>query len=88
MIQTAEVRSYRLRPMTRELAQKVERSYAESLDLNERELHCPHCGRYVLTLYSDASGHLKSKCKFCKSVTVFNLGCFRRTKRGGSKRRL
>ena len=77
-MQEVAVRAHKLKPMTEEMRRKVERSYEESLSLDERDLHCPHCGRYLMTLYSDAGGHLKSKCPVCKTVTTFNLGCFRR----------
>ena len=75
--QTA-VRAYRTRPVPPEIQKKVAISYTESLDLNERELKCPYCGRYVGSLFSDSAGHFKSKCPHCKSVTVYNLGYFRR----------
>lgn len=78
MQQQAVRRTYRMKPMPPELRTKVERSYIESLDLTERELHCPHCGRYISTLYSDSAGHFKQKCNHCKAVTIFNLGYFRR----------
>ena len=79
-MQEVSVRTHKLKPMTEELRRKVELSYEESVSLDERELHCPHCGRYLMTLFSDVSGHLKSKCPACKSLTTFNLGCFRRVK--------
>lgn len=80
-MQQVAVRTYKVKPMTEETKDKVEKSYEESLDLQERELRCPHCGRYIMALYSDASGHLKHKCPVCKNITVFNLGYFRRRKR-------
>lgn len=78
MIQQAAVRAYKTRPMPPETRQKVERSYAESFGLKERELRCPHCNHYILSLYSDVAGHFKAKCGNCKMVTVYNLGYFRR----------
>ena len=47
MIYPSEVRTYKCKPLTADLKNKVERSYTESLDLTQRELHCPHCGRYA-----------------------------------------
>ena len=72
------VRTYRTKPMPPEVQKKVAISYTESLDLKERELKCPHCGRYVASLFSDSAGHFKSKCPYCKSITVYNFGYFRR----------
>lgn len=87
MVQQAEVRAYRMRPMTPEVRAKVNLSYTESLDLQERELKCPHCGRYIASLFSDSSGHFKVKCPNCKAVTTYNLGYFRRRRcrRAGKK---
>lgn len=81
MIQQAPIRAYKMKPMSQEVQSKVERSYHESIDLIERELHCPYCRRYIATLFSDASGHFKMKCKNCKAITVFNMGYFRRVRR-------
>ena len=79
-MQTAQVREYKCRPLAPEVRDKLERSHQESLDLTERELRCPHCLRYMATLYSDISGHFKAKCGNCKKHTIFNLGYFRRHK--------
>ena len=80
VIQQALIREYKRKPLTPEAKEKLDRSLRESLDLTERELRCPHCGRYLMTLYSDVSGHFKTKCDNCKTVTVYNLGYFRRRK--------
>ena len=48
---------------------------------------CPHCSRFIATLYSDISGHFKAKCGNCKTITIFNLGYFRRVRRYGRERR-
>lgn len=79
-----EVRIYKLKPVTPEIQDKLDRSYTESLDLSERELRCPRCQYYIQTLYSDAIGHFKAKCPNCKTVTVYNLAYFRRQKGYGS----
>ena len=39
MVQQAEVRAYRMKPMTPEVRAKVNLSYTESLDLQERALY-------------------------------------------------
>ena len=87
MIQKAEVRTYRMKPMRTEMREKVARSYTESLDLRERDLKCPYCERYIGSLFSDSSGHLKFKCPNCKQITIYNLGYFRRKhyRRAGKK---
>ena len=86
MQQTA-VRAYRMKPMTPEVQAKVALSYTESLDLRERELKCPHCGRYIASLFSDSSGHFRLKCPNCKAVTTYSLDYFRRRRyrRAGKK---
>lgn len=78
MIQQVPVKAYKMHPMQPEIRAKVEHSYAESISLRERELRCPHCNHYIASLYSDVSGHFKAKCSNCKTVTVYNLGYFRR----------
>lgn len=85
MYQQAQIREYRMKPMPPVVREKVERSYRESVGLTERTLNCPHCGCYIMTLYEDAAGHMKSKCRKCKNEVVFNLGYFRRLR--GMKRR-
>ena len=87
-MQQASVREYKQKPMLPEVRQKVELSYTESLDLTDRELRCPHCGYYIMTLCSDVSGHLKAKCNKCKAVTTYNLGYFRRSRRKGRTARI
>ena len=79
-MQQASVRTYRQKPMAAEAKDKVERSSSEILDLTERELRCPYCNHFIMTLYSDAAGHLRAKCDHCKQVTTYNLGYFRRAR--------
>jgi len=81
MIQTAPIREYKRKPLRPEVREKLDRCYRESLDLAERELRCPHCNWYLATLFSDAAGHFKTICKNCKTITIFDLGCFRRIRR-------
>ena len=88
MMQPAPIREYKRKPLTPEVRDKLERSHRESLDLTERELRCPHCSRFIATLYSDISGHFKAKCGNCKTITIFNLGYFRRVRRYGRERRV
>ena len=80
-MQCAKVQAHKQKPLLPEVKQKIDRSLTESRDLTERELHCPYCGWYINTLYSDCSGHFKAKCYNCKEITVFNLSYFRRHKR-------
>ena len=80
-MQQASIRTYRQKPMATEIKEKVDRSGAEILDLTERELRCPYCGHFIMTLYSDVSGHLSAKCDHCKQITTYNLGYFRRARR-------
>lgn len=81
MMQKPLIRTYRQKPMTAEKQEKVELSHTESLDLTERELRCPYCNYFIMTLFSDATGHLKAKCDHCKQITTYNLGYFRRGRR-------
>jgi len=87
MRQTAAIREHKRKPLTPEVRDKLERSHRESLNLTERELHCPYCNYYLATLYSDAAGHLTASCKNCKSIITFNLACFRRRRRWRMTRR-
>ena len=80
-MQCAKVQVYKQKPLLPEVKQKIELSIAESRNLTERELHCPYCGWYINTLYSDCSGHFKAKCNNSKEITVFNLSYFRRHNR-------
>lgn len=80
-MQYAKVQVHKQKPLLPEVKQKIELSLTESCDLTERELHCPYCGWYINTIYSDCSGHFKAKCYNCKEITVFNLSYFRRHKR-------
>ena len=62
------------------LQRKVILSSMEADDLVERDLLCPYCDFRIQTIYSDAVGHLRSKCPKCKNITIFNLAYFRRMK--------
>lgn len=84
-MQQASVRTYRQKPMNAETQDKVLRSRAEILDLSERELRCPYCNHFIMTLYSDVMGHLKAKCDHCKQITTYNLGYFRRVRNNRRK---
>ncbi len=77
-MQRTEIRTYRQKPMSDVTREKVEHSHEESLDLTERELRCPYCNYFIMTLYSDVKGHLRAKCDHCKQITTYNLGYFRR----------
>ena len=83
MRQMVPIREYKRKPLKPEVQTKLERSHQECHDLTERELRCPYCGRFLLTLLSDAAGHLTAPCKNCKSLITFNLACFRRKGRRG-----
>lgn len=72
---------YKMKPMSAEMHEKVERSHAESLELTERNLYCPHCGFFIQTLFSDSAGHFRAKCQKCKAETIFNSAYFHRAKR-------
>jgi phage FluMu protein Com len=61
-----------------EARRKAVLSHREAASLVERDLRCPECGFKVGMAYSDSSGHIKSKCQKCKSVSVLNLAYFRR----------
>ena len=80
-MQKAPIRDYKRKPLVPEIKNKLDLSYKESLDLSERELRCPHCNHYILSVFSDVSGHFKAKCNNCKTISIFNLGYFRRFKR-------
>ena len=87
MMQAAPIRDYKCRPIAPEVSEKLERSHRECLDLTERELRCPHCSRYILTLFSDTAGHFKVKCQNCKTITIYNMGYFRRSRKHKRKYR-
>ena len=79
-MQYAKVQTHKQKPLLPEVKAKLDLSLTESSELTERELHCPYCGWYINTLYSDCRGHFKAKCNHCKAITVFNLSYFRRRK--------
>lgn len=68
MMQPAPIREYKRKPLTPEVRDKLERSHRESLDLTERELRCPHCSRFIATLYC----HLLLEC--CHSIILMPQG--------------
>ncbi len=86
-VQQVPVKTYKVKPMQPETQEKVSLSLAESADLSERELRCPYCRRYIAALFSDASGHFKTKCGNCKNITTYNVGYFCRVRRCSAVRR-
>lgn len=72
----------RLSPhMAAEFRRKAALSERESAHLTERTLCCPHCGYRIGMAFSDSSGHIRTKCQRCKTVSVLNLAYFRRQKK-------
>lgn len=59
---------------------RVLKSRIEASTLKKRDLRCPNCGFRIQTLYSDARGHLQTKCPKCKGIFIFNVAYFRRMK--------
>lgn len=59
---------------------RAEVAKEEARDFVERELKCPECGYLVGFAFSDAKGHLKIRCKKCKTVSVLNFAYFYRNK--------
>lgn len=62
------------------IKEKVRASRIEAAELQKREIRCPHCGRLVLTVCSDANGHLQFQCTKCLRHTMINLAYFRKQK--------
>ena len=66
----------------------VSRSHADIISrggryfIVERDILCPVCGFRIQRVFSDATGHLRVKCRKCKNVHVLNLAYFRRFRRG------
>ena len=69
-----------------EIRRKAALSRKEAEDFIERSLHCPNCGYMIGMAYSDATGHVKTKCQKCKTISVLNLAYFRRQKQRYRKR--
>lgn len=65
-----------------EIEHRLLLSRVEAEELNERDILCPVCGFKIQRVFSDATGHLRVKCRKCKNVHVLNLAYFRRTRRG------
>ena len=65
-----------------EIEQRRLLSRVEAEELNERDILCPVCGFRIQRVFSDATGHLRVKCRKCKNVHVLNLAYFRRFRRG------
>lgn len=86
MIQQAEIRTYKYKPMSEELEMIVNLSFDESIGMAERDLNCPRCKRYMATLFADSGGHIRLRCNNCKTPTVFNLGYFRTHRRRAANR--
>ncbi len=65
-----------------EIEHRLLLSRVEAEELNERDILCPVCGFRIQRVFSDATGHLRVKCRKCKNVHVLNLAYFRRFRRG------
>lgn len=64
----------------------AELSQMEAKEFAERQLKCPQCGFPLGFAFSDCAGHLKLKCRKCKSISVLNFAYFRRQR--GVRRRI
>ena len=74
--------------VTESVRQKAAASEREAEDLVSRSLRCPNCGYVVGVVFSDATGHMRTKCQKCKAVSVLNLAYFHRQKQRKSLYRI
>lgn len=61
-----------------EVLERIRLSEEECEDLTVRELRCPYCNFLLDIIFSDATGHRRSKCPKCKRVLTMNVAYFRR----------
>lgn len=67
-----------IKPLSECEKEKIELSYLETENLDEREVKCPYCTTPITKVFSDVKGHIRVKCQKCKAVTVINLAYFRK----------
>ena len=52
---------------------RIKRVKREVDGLESRSLYCPYCNHQSLIIYSDAKGHVQTKCKRCGQVSDYNI---------------
>lgn len=67
-----------IKPLSEQETKKIELSFIEAQNLDEREIKCPYCTTPITKVFSDVKGHIRVKCQKCKAVTVINLAYFRK----------
>ena len=56
---------------TAEVMMKLYQAKIAVATQHARVLKCPYCGRSVLIVYEDTSGHIQTKCRVCGQAVLF-----------------
>lgn len=61
-----------------ELQAKITRAAKAVRNQSRRSIKCPYCRHTGLVVFSDARGHVETKCKYCDEVVVVDVLNMRR----------
>lgn len=69
-----------IHPPSPEMQEKMHRAVKAIRKLSKRTMSCPYCKHNTINVFSDARGHIETKCTFCKKevvVDLVNMRCHR-----------
>ena len=67
------------KPLSKEVSEKIDKSYNETVDMKFRPIFCPYCGWHVVDVFDDIVGHIAIKCNKCKATIPINAAYFHRS---------
>ena len=67
------------KPLSKEVSERIDKSYNETVDMKFRSIFCPYCGWYVVDVFDDIVGHIAIKCNKCKAAIPINAAYFHRS---------
>lgn len=67
------------KPLSKEVSDKIEKSYNETVDMKFRPIFCPYCDWHVVDVFDDIVGHIAIKCNKCKATIPINAAYFHRS---------
>lgn len=68
------------KPLSKEVSEKIDKSYNETVDMKFRPIYCTFCGWHVVDVFDDIVGHIAIKCNKCKATIPINAAYFHRSK--------
>lgn len=64
------------KPLSKDVADRIKKSFEETKDMRFRPIFCPYCDWHVVDVFEDIVGHIAIKCNKCKAIIPINSAYF------------